>query len=242
MTLQLSQAGFRRLAAALGRAVTMRDRHPVVLGPGLYGPSLFYAAEGRFSLLAVCNHWSAGLLNAAGVPVTPLLDTLPRGLVVDLACARGRSRAEERYLRTARALTRLGTARALTRLGDRPARRTVGRRAAGVPATAPGRCGRGRGRRPGGGAVELDGDLGALGEPQREGGTPGPTSPAIQPRTGRSSSPPACPPARPGRHPPPPRRSRAAPRRARRLPQARGAPRSPAARTPPRARPRPVRR
>lgn len=89
VTLRLSQAGFRRLAAALGRAVTMRDRHPVVLGPGLYGPSLFYAAEGRFSLLAVCNHWNAGLLNAAGVPVTPLLDTLPRGLVLDLAWRAG---------------------------------------------------------------------------------------------------------------------------------------------------------
>ncbi len=89
VTLRLSRAGFGRLAAALGRAFTLRDGHPVVLGPGLYGPSLFYEAEGRFSLLAVCNHWSAGLLAAAGVPVTPLLDTLPRGLALDLAWRAG---------------------------------------------------------------------------------------------------------------------------------------------------------
>lgn len=89
VTLRLSQAGFRRLAAALGQAITVRDNHPVVLGPGLYGPSLFYAAEGRFSLLAVCNHWNAGLLAAAGVPVTPLLDTLPQGLALDLAWRAG---------------------------------------------------------------------------------------------------------------------------------------------------------
>ncbi len=60
VTLRLSRAGFGRLAAALGRTFTRRDGHPVEAGPGLYGPSLFYEAEGRFSLLTVCNHWNAG--------------------------------------------------------------------------------------------------------------------------------------------------------------------------------------
>ena len=83
--LRLSRAGFRRLAAALGHSLAVRDGHPVEAGPGLYGPSLFYEAEGRFSLRNVCNHWSAGLLNAAGLPVAPVLDTLPRGLALDLA-------------------------------------------------------------------------------------------------------------------------------------------------------------
>ncbi len=89
VTVRLSRAGFQRLAAALARSFTTRDGHPVEAGPGLYGPSLFYAAQGRFSLLAVCNHWSAGLLDAAGLPTTPLLDTLPRGLVRDLAWRAG---------------------------------------------------------------------------------------------------------------------------------------------------------
>ncbi|SFU40636.1 conserved hypothetical protein [Methylobacterium sp. 174MFSha1.1] len=89
VTVRLSRAGFRRLAAALARSFATRDGHPVEAGPGLYGPSLFYLAEGRFSLVAVCNHWSAGLLAEAGLPVTPLLDTLPQGLVLDLAWRAG---------------------------------------------------------------------------------------------------------------------------------------------------------
>ncbi|MFE1602031.1 DUF2459 domain-containing protein [Methylobacterium sp. ID0610] len=83
--LRLSPAGFARLAAALGASLRVRDGRPVEAGPGLYGPSLFYEAEGRFSLLRLCNHWTAGLLNAAGLPVLPVLDTLPDGLRLDLA-------------------------------------------------------------------------------------------------------------------------------------------------------------
>ncbi|AWN49417.1 DUF2459 domain-containing protein [Methylobacterium terrae] len=89
VSLPLSRAGFGRLVAALGRSFALRDGHPAILGPGLYGPSLFYEARGRFSLLNVCNHWSAGLLHEAGLPVTPLLDTLPRGLALDLAWRAG---------------------------------------------------------------------------------------------------------------------------------------------------------
>jgi hypothetical protein len=32
----------------------------------------------------VCNHWIAGLLDAAGVPTSPVLATLPYGLILDL--------------------------------------------------------------------------------------------------------------------------------------------------------------
>ncbi|MGY2049496.1 DUF2459 domain-containing protein [Methylobacterium sp. JK268] len=85
LRLRLSPEGFARLAAALGRSVRLRDGRPIEAGPGLYGPSLFYEAEGRFSLLHVCNHWTGDLLNAAGLPVLPVLDTLPDGLLLDLA-------------------------------------------------------------------------------------------------------------------------------------------------------------
>ena len=54
------------------------------LGPGLYGPSLFYPANGTFSILKVCNHWIADLLDAAGLPTTPVLATVPAGLMLDL--------------------------------------------------------------------------------------------------------------------------------------------------------------
>ena len=54
---------------------------PEDLGPGLYGPSLFFRANGTFHVFNVCNHWLADLLDAAGVPTAPVLATLPFGLL-----------------------------------------------------------------------------------------------------------------------------------------------------------------
>ncbi|MBB2962913.1 DUF2459 domain-containing protein [Methylobacterium sp. R2-1] len=80
----LSRAGFARLLARLDASFRLADGMPAALGPGLYGPSLFYEGAGRFSYSNVCNHWAAGLLNAAGLPITPVLDTHPAGLLADL--------------------------------------------------------------------------------------------------------------------------------------------------------------
>ena len=81
----LSRAGFDRLVARLDASFA-RDPsgRPIPIGPGLYGPSLFYRGAGQYSLRNVCNHWTARLLAAAGVPTSPLLSTLPAGLVLDL--------------------------------------------------------------------------------------------------------------------------------------------------------------
>lgn len=54
------------LHAAYARDATGR---PIPLGPGLYGPSRFYAARGRYHLLVNCNTWAARALEAAGCPV-----------------------------------------------------------------------------------------------------------------------------------------------------------------------------
>lgn len=81
---RLSPEGLARLVARLDAAFALTEGQPVEVGPGLYGPSLFYAGTGRFSWANVCNHWTAGLLNAAGVPVAAVLATLPRGLILDL--------------------------------------------------------------------------------------------------------------------------------------------------------------
>jgi len=61
------------------------DGRPQDLGPGLYGPSLFYRAIGDFHFLHVCNHWVADVLDAAGVPTSPVLAILPQGLFLDLS-------------------------------------------------------------------------------------------------------------------------------------------------------------
>ena len=90
--LVLSRAGFSRLAAQLDRTFARGpDGRPVDLGPGLYGPSLFFRAIGTFGLFNLCNHWTARLLDAAGVPMSPLAATLPRGLIWDLKLRSGRS-------------------------------------------------------------------------------------------------------------------------------------------------------
>ncbi len=81
---RVSRAGLMRLLARLEASFELTSNQPVDLGPGLYGPSLFYEAEGRFSYSNVCNHWAADLLDAAGVPTTPVLDTHPLGLLADL--------------------------------------------------------------------------------------------------------------------------------------------------------------
>ncbi len=84
LPIALSQPGFERLVSRLSESVATEESLPIELGTGLYGPSLFYRARGEFSILNVCNHWVARLLDAAGVPTTPVLDTLPLGLSLDL--------------------------------------------------------------------------------------------------------------------------------------------------------------
>lgn len=80
----VSRAGLSLLAARLESHFALTAGLPVDVGPGLYGPSLFYRGAGRFSWTNVCNHWTAGLVNAVGLPVAPVLATLPRGLILDL--------------------------------------------------------------------------------------------------------------------------------------------------------------
>jgi uncharacterized protein (TIGR02117 family) len=81
----LSRGGFERMLQQLDatfvppQAGALRD-----LGRGLYGPSLFYPANGSFSVFKVCNHWIADLLGAAGLPKAPVLATLPSGLIFHL--------------------------------------------------------------------------------------------------------------------------------------------------------------
>ena len=82
----LSDAGFARIAALLDSTFARSNGSvmPQDLGPGLYGTSLFFRANGAFHLFNVCNHWIARVLDAAGIPTAPVLATLPFGLLLDL--------------------------------------------------------------------------------------------------------------------------------------------------------------
>ncbi|MFS8038514.1 DUF2459 domain-containing protein [Xanthobacter sp. AM11] len=57
---------------------------PQELGPGLYGPSLFFRAAGAYHLTRNCNHWVARLLNGAGLPMSLAAATVSAGLMADL--------------------------------------------------------------------------------------------------------------------------------------------------------------
>ena len=82
----LSDAGFARVADMLDSSFARGNGSlmPEDLGPGLYGTSLFFRANGAFHLFNVCNHWTARVLGAAGIPTAPVLATLPFGLLLDL--------------------------------------------------------------------------------------------------------------------------------------------------------------
>ena len=68
--LEVAARGLDRLVAAIA-ASHERDPEgrPIDLGPGLYGPSRFYAARESFHLFRTSNAWTATMLREAGVAV-----------------------------------------------------------------------------------------------------------------------------------------------------------------------------
>jgi len=91
--IRLSEEGFERLVSRLSESVATQD-----CAPGrarrralrAEACSIGRAASSASSTSA--NHWVARLLDAAGVPTTPVLDTLPFGLVLDLGGGLGSAR------------------------------------------------------------------------------------------------------------------------------------------------------
>ncbi len=84
VAVKLSQAGFEGLVDNVNATFATPNAAPDDLGRGLYGPSLFFRANGSFNIFHVCNHWVADVLDAAGVPTSPMLAVLPAGLLLDL--------------------------------------------------------------------------------------------------------------------------------------------------------------
>jgi uncharacterized protein (TIGR02117 family) len=90
----LDEEGLARILKAIDATFT-RDGEPPApqpLGKRLYGASLFFRANGTFHIFNVCNHWVADMLSTAGLPVTPVLDTVPPGLLFDLKWRAGLDR------------------------------------------------------------------------------------------------------------------------------------------------------
>lgn len=86
----VSKAGLAALLARADRSFTLGPDGAPLRSPALREPDeMFFESGERFSLFHLCNHWTAQALNAAGLPVTPVLDTLPAGLILDLKLRAG---------------------------------------------------------------------------------------------------------------------------------------------------------
>jgi uncharacterized protein (TIGR02117 family) len=69
--LSLTQDSYQRLLSYLADTFTyLGDRQIVLLGPGLYGSSYFYRAEGEFHTFNNCNTWVARSLEQSGYPIS----------------------------------------------------------------------------------------------------------------------------------------------------------------------------
>ena len=70
IALELSQRGFERLCGYIHHSYDLAGMSKALpVGPGLYGNSRFYPAQGQFHLLNTCNVWTAQALRAAGYPI-----------------------------------------------------------------------------------------------------------------------------------------------------------------------------
>jgi len=81
---EVSRAGFEAMAARIDASLKLSDGAPI---PGPRGPepdARFFKSAEHFSALKLCNHWAAGVLNAGGLPVRPVLDSWGSGLAFDL--------------------------------------------------------------------------------------------------------------------------------------------------------------
>ena len=88
-TLRLSPEGFSALRARLEDSLAEPNGAPVLATTRAGDDVRFFASTETFWVGHLCNHWTAGLLNAAGVPVRPFRSIVSAELLaaVDRASA-----------------------------------------------------------------------------------------------------------------------------------------------------------
>jgi len=70
-TLALTRAQFDRLAARVEASLDLSDGAPRIAAARPGDDARFFASRETFSILHLCNHWTADVLNAGGVPIRP---------------------------------------------------------------------------------------------------------------------------------------------------------------------------
>ena len=89
--LTLSRARFERLAARVEASLDLPNGRPRIAAMRPGDDARFFASRETFSILHLCNHWSAQVLNAAGLPIRPVRSIVSAEV---LRTARGQTPAE----------------------------------------------------------------------------------------------------------------------------------------------------
>lgn len=70
--LRVEEAGYENLLNHVAKSFARTEEgEPIRIGPGLYGRSWFYQADGTFHACYTCNTWMANALAKTGYPVSP---------------------------------------------------------------------------------------------------------------------------------------------------------------------------
>ena len=83
--LSVTQASYRDLLAFVARSFTRTSDNALIrLGPGLYGDSWFYHAEGVFHAFNTCNTWVAEAIEKTGYPISSRTTLTAQGILSQL--------------------------------------------------------------------------------------------------------------------------------------------------------------
>ena len=91
--LELSRAGAERLLTRADASFALRAGRVQPIGGPNTEDARFFRSRETFSILRLCNHWTSGLLHAAGLSTRPMLDTFSAGVMLDVADAQARQNA-----------------------------------------------------------------------------------------------------------------------------------------------------
>ena len=85
--LRLSPVAFTALARRVEASLELSTGSARVAAARPGDDARFFASHETFSILHLCNHWTAAVLSAAGVPIQPLRAITSTGVMVDAARA-----------------------------------------------------------------------------------------------------------------------------------------------------------
>jgi uncharacterized protein (TIGR02117 family) len=102
--LELSGEGAERLLRRLDRSFRLQAGAPVeIRSREDHGDARYFESVERFGPPKLCNTWTGELLDAAGLPTTPMLHLPPQGVMLDLRWRAGAHPSRSRRSRGARA-------------------------------------------------------------------------------------------------------------------------------------------